>query len=63
MHLRSVTPKVVRLEDYRKRATRALPLFDAPPVPAFGKLTPFRSLTDREVRHRERMMRHLLSNL
>ena len=47
--------KVVSFERFRKARERArLPLFDDTPT-----LEPPRSLTDREVTHRERMLKHL----
>jgi hypothetical protein len=51
--------KVVSFERFRKARERArLPLFDD----TLRTIEPARSLTEREVNHRERMLRHLLED-
>jgi hypothetical protein len=48
--------KVVSIEQFRKSRERSrLPLFDE----TLSALEPPRSLSEREVTHRERMLRHL----
>ena len=61
-HQSVASNRVVDFVSYkREQHQRRLNFESAPPPPtsSFERVTPFRPLTERAVRHRERMMRHL----
>ena len=58
--------RVVDLLRYRQQNTQRKLVFEAErrraPRPALAPVTPFRTLTSREVDHRQAMIRHLTSS-